>query len=228
MHILANKIPTVLDQSDFERALAQMEPEKRARVLAMRDSLAIRQTVCADRLIRSVLVREYGLIGSAVQFVSDAFGKPRLVNTPDIHFNLSHAGEWVVAVIDDRPVGIDIERIIPEREFPFMDVFSPRERAQWDNGELSPEEQTQFFFTLWTGKESYVKALGRGMRFPFETISVLPVPTDGVLQLDDPVTDTPWYARWYPFAPDYTLAVCATHAEFPERIVRFTHREVFS
>lgn len=46
-----------------------------------------------------------------IQWINHSYGKPVLKNYPTIHFNLSHAGDWVLCGIGDVSLGVDIEHI---------------------------------------------------------------------------------------------------------------------
>lgn len=75
----------------------------------------------------------------------------------NIHFNVSHSGDYVLMSVADKPVGIDIEgidyKIDPLRLG--ETVFSPSENALI-NGDIKN------FFMLWTKKEALFKAEGTG------------------------------------------------------------------
>ena len=89
-------------------------------------------------------------------------GKPYLTAAPDVHFSLSHSGAWVVCAVSDHPVGVDIQQC---RSFKpnIADRFFHPDEVQYLSA-LPPAERETAFYTLWTLKESYVKADGRGLR----------------------------------------------------------------
>src|SRR5207248_5701024 len=104
-----------------------------------------------------------------------AFGKPVLftpVSDPRLHFNLSHShGVVACAVAVGRHVGIDVED--GSREVEFLELaeryFAPAEVAHLRT--LDGAALQSAFFTIWTLKEAFVKAIGLGLRFPLETFS---------------------------------------------------------
>ncbi len=96
-------------------------------------------------------------------------GKPYLEDFPYIHYNISHTDGMAACVIGDRELGIDVERIRPFRENVLRKVFSDSERLRME--ELPEEERSQYFFRLWTLKESYLKAMGLGITVPLTSIS---------------------------------------------------------
>ncbi len=89
-------------------------------------------------------------------------GKPYLKGTKECFFNLSHAGTKVLCALAGEPVGCDIEK----KKTPPLEVarrvFSPQEQERLFH--LEGEEQKQYFYRLWTGKESFVKMTGEGLR----------------------------------------------------------------
>jgi 4'-phosphopantetheinyl transferase len=92
---------------------------------------------------------------------------------------------------------------------------APEELRRFLSLDTDPE-RNQFFIRLWTLKESYLKAIGVGLRVPLGGFSVLPVLTEGA-------TVSPglpgWHFREYDLGDSYALAVCGQEAEFDPRPV---------
>ncbi len=90
-------------------------------------------------------------------------GKPYITGAPE--FNLSHDGEWSVLAVSDSAVGVDIEHCIPRRsneaaKLIFSRVFSVKERSCFSFGGMTSD----MFYLLWTLKESFLKAVGTGIK----------------------------------------------------------------
>ncbi len=114
-----------------------------------------------------------------------AQGKPFLAQHPDLQFNLSHTQDvLVVGVTRGRRVGIDVERTIPESVVDEVreTVSSEPERLRLDR--LDGAARRVQFSQLWTRKEAYIKADGRGMSLDLKRIDVLSLPGQ-VLQLGE-------------------------------------------
>lgn len=114
-------------------------------------------------LMRNVLASYGDLTPAALQFSTQPSGKPFLVNGA-LHFNLSHSGSYaVLGVSRDIPLGVDVE-IIRHRAS-LMDIsarfFHADEIAQLQS--LNSEDQTRYFFSVWTLKEAFYKGLGTGL-----------------------------------------------------------------
>lgn len=89
--------------------------------------------------------------------VNDVFfserGKPL---HPAICFSYAHSENLVVLAVSSKPIGCDVEKI---RRIPrsVLRRFTASERS-WIG------EDAYAFFRIWTGKESYVKYTGEGLR----------------------------------------------------------------
>lgn len=102
-------------------------------------------------------------------------GKPGLTQTPhgkleltqnshgksesNIHFNLSHSGGYIAAVVADCPVGIDVETKSDLDGRVAKRFFSGEEQQAI----LAAEDPQLAFRRIWTRKEAYVKCTGTGI-----------------------------------------------------------------
>lgn len=111
----------------------------------------------AFMLLKDGLSHDYE-INDDIYFSYNKYGKPFLVNHPEIHFNLSHCRKGVACAISSSPVGIDIEEILYEDE---IAKFILRE-DEYKNVSFS-NNPAESFTKIWTEKESYLKMLGCGL-----------------------------------------------------------------
>jgi 4'-phosphopantetheinyl transferase len=142
-------------------------------------------------------------------FVYNGCGKP-LLKEGSIHFNISHSGDWVVMVISENEVGIDVEQIKKAEIQVGKQCFQPEEYAY-----MKEKESNSRFYTLWTTKESVMKATGKGLSLPPESFSVYPVEKSYVI-----IDHKKWYIRRYAIEPDYVVAVASSKNNFAEEVVR--------
>ncbi len=107
-------------------------------------------------------------------FRAGPYGKPALAwPVEDIPFNLSHTGGLaLVAIAGSGRVGIDAETVRSEIEVEDLSrrFFAPAEAAEILA--LSPDARVAAFFTCWTRKEAFVKALGGGLSVPLDHFQV--------------------------------------------------------
>jgi len=116
----------------------------------------------------------------AIQFRKGPGGKPAVNGgNLEIRFNLSHCGGHALyAVAYGREVGVDVEAVRPKpKAAALVDrFFSIKEREAFQT--LEPHDRDATFFAGWTRKEAYVKALGKGLRFPLDQFNVSLKPGD--------------------------------------------------
>lgn len=59
-------------------------------------------------LAKTAIKKTFGIDIAKQNFTYTGHGKPYLLNYPDVHFNISHSGEYVACAVADSPVGVDI------------------------------------------------------------------------------------------------------------------------
>ena len=159
-----------LSQDEFACLLMHISSEKRDRINRYNFFRDAQNTLIGDILVRSAIYKRTGLSNSRQIFSANEYGKPYLVNDPQIHFNISHAGNFVAAVIDDKAVGVDIELISPIDLKIAERFFAADERDYIFS--RSAEWQQRAFFEVWTKKESRIKWEGIGLSKPLPSFSV--------------------------------------------------------
>ncbi len=131
-------------------------------------------SAAARHLLASALEAEYEIPAAACRVKKDEKGKPYLIGYPNIHISISHSGPYAACAFGENPVGIDIEvwkRHARWRQI--MKKMHPQEQAElagYCGGTITPEteEPVQKFCDLWVRKESFLKAIGEGLRIPLD------------------------------------------------------------
>jgi 4'-phosphopantetheinyl transferase len=156
-----------LDEAGVARAVAILSDAERTRARRFVFARDRRDFAAAHALTRLALSRYGDLAPERWRFQEGPDGKPSLAagrGTPPLTFNLSHThGLVACAIAPGVDVGIDVERV--DRPVDGEEIaarfFSPGERA--DLARCPPEGRARRFFELWTLKEAYIKAIGKGM-----------------------------------------------------------------
>jgi 4'-phosphopantetheinyl transferase len=181
----------------------------------------LRYTV-AHAQLRALLASRLGIAPQAVRYERGEHGKPRLPGTP-LHFNLSHSGGYGLIGVHDRELGVDIEA-----ERPHLNAlglagryFNAAETA-WLRG-LADHERPRGFSRLWTCKEAWMKADGRGLALPLRWLEVHLAAAPGadsarLLETEPP--HRPWFARELELTPGYAAAVVEAEALPEIRVAR--------
>jgi len=156
-----------LAQNEFDALLPLVSPEKQERIRKFHFFRDAQNCLLGDILVRTVICRTTGLSNKQLEFSMNEYGKPFLMNTHHIHFNISHAGHYIACAVSDEPVGIDIEFIKPVDLKIAERFFSSDETAY-----IMADKQIYRFYEVWTKKESRIKWEGEGLHKPLPSFSV--------------------------------------------------------
>jgi 4'-phosphopantetheinyl transferase len=153
--------------------------------------------------LRQVLARYQRLDPGRIAFGFGERGKPFLVEDggapSGLEFNMSDAGDFVViAVANGQALGVDIEAVRPidEADDIVERNFSALERESYRR--LPQHQKRHAFFSAWTRKEAYTKAVGLGLYLPLDSFSVVLDPQEPprLLEVDgDPSKAEEWTLR---------------------------------
>ena len=152
----------------LDDALRQLSHYRREKVAPYRFERG--KWLSAGLLLDNMLM-EHGLRERDMEYASGEHGKPLLLNHPELHFSLSHSGTLVACALGDEPVGVDVQTIVELRRGLVEYTMSEAEIARLD-AMARIDEQELFFTQLWTLKECYAKATGRGLSHEFPSFDV--------------------------------------------------------
>ncbi|OMC69256.1 hypothetical protein BK126_11050 [Paenibacillus sp. FSL H7-0326] len=203
-----------IDLNEIVGALPCEQQKKIRRFRRYADQL---RSLCGELLIQSYAVEHWNLSPNQLDRQINRFGKPEFVHYPTHHYNISHSGAWVVAAFDRHPVGIDIEEI-NDVDLTLADRFFTRNEAELVHNQVNLE-QKHIFYSLWTLKESYVKAKGAGLSIPLDSFE-FDITHQGEITFSssNEGNEEAWSFRSYAIDPDYSLAVCSRSGHVPESI----------
>ena len=212
-----------LEQADFELSslqrhclawLTELELKRFQRLQFDRH----RKQLLLGRVLMRVALSNYdrSVAAASWNFTHNDYGKPAISeeqNSASLYFNLSHSVEKVVlAVSRFKDIGVDVQCARKSRR---IAAISQRYFSGTEADELLilPEEQRQSrFYDLWTLKEAYIKACGKGFTIPLQHFSYgflgdnkLTVDFDA--QLYD--VESMWQLWQLSAGPDFKLAIAA-------------------
>jgi 4'-phosphopantetheinyl transferase len=196
--VAENRIPFV---PDFWERLLGMFPESMQTIFTRFRRWEDRQ---ASLLARLMLVDRFGP-DALLRMKMDSFGRPAL---PGCEFNLSHTDGIVVLAVAEERVGVDVEYLRPVDLAEVGSALSESEKRQLAESTDVPGD----FFALWTAKESAVKADGRGMTIPFDTVHV----AEGVASIEE----TAWRLTPVSLGQEFAchVAVKGNHTRCPAEV----------
>jgi 4'-phosphopantetheinyl transferase len=156
----ANEINSDIDTFELLERLSNEEKDKYYRLRKEEDK---KTYLCARTVLREEFINNLGIpFDQEISF--NKYKKPFLVNYPDIHFNISHSGSYVMLGFSKYPIGVDIEKIVTYSKSTIMKLS----KIVFHESEMKllleqNENEARYLFTkLWTLKESFTKAIGKG------------------------------------------------------------------
>lgn len=195
-------VEPLADPIVFETALKQVPPERKDKVLRFQQKKDRLLSLGAGLLLKKA-VEDAGL-SEFPTLTENEFGKPEFSDIPDLYFNLSHSGKRVAVAIGNVPMGVDIEKI-EKANLQIADrFFRPMER-RWIRE--NPEEVNERFYRMWTMKESFMKATGRGMKLSMTDFEIRKTPSGWKAVF--PEDGSLWYFSEHGDT-EYKIALCYT------------------
>ena len=154
---------------------------------------------------------EYGIPGEDGHLTQGEYGKPAFSCCPEVHFSLSHSGEYVLCVMALREAGCDVEGVKPFCMQVAERVFT-EEELWWLNREAENGRGDEAFCRLWTLKESFLKLTGKGLSFPMKEASFAYENGEIRFSLHGERTEA-FHFYELSFLPDYCVSVCLAGEE---------------
>ncbi len=125
------------------------------------DTLTTRQqSEAAHELLKENLSKLYSVEKDKIEIKKDSLGCPYTDDLENAFISISHCEGMIACAVSDSRVGIDVEALSERRKRLEKRIFTENEIKIIDDC----EDENTAFFTLWTLKEAYLKAIGTGFR----------------------------------------------------------------
>lgn len=158
------------ENEEYHTYYSLMNNEKKIRVDSLRKVEDKKRTVAGEMLARKAISEWCGINYVDIDFGLTSYGKP-YARELNVEFNIAHSGDMVVCAVDDRPIGIDIEKIrridlkvckyiCSDKELEYI-LGIPDDIS--DTAVISDYNKLIRFFEIWTAKEAYFKKKGTGI-----------------------------------------------------------------
>lgn len=169
-HIFILDISQLRDEAMFHQQFRRMSLERQQKIMRHKQENDRLRSLGAGIVLDAIL-SQYGLNSASVKLEYGANGKASVAGRPDIHFNLTHSGNYAAGVCGVSPVGIDVETIGTMNERTAKRFFHDGEYQYLESAE-EPREKCERFFRLWVLKECFMKVTGLGMRLPLNAFEI--------------------------------------------------------
>lgn len=187
-----------------------LSADESARASRFRFPLHKKRFIATRFALRNILGKYLNCPAEKIVFNYNAYHKPYLSFPLDLNlsFNLSHSHDLALFAFRlDYAVGIDIEKSQATINRGLVErYFSKTENR--DFALLPVEQQANAFYYLWTKKEAFIKAIGRGFAIPLTSFSVSANTNAEKIFFEN----TLWHLHSLTHFADYAAALASNHS----------------
>jgi 4'-phosphopantetheinyl transferase len=175
------RVPLEPAPAVLQRLSSFLSADERARAARFRMDVHRNRYAAGRGVLRLLIGRYLSLHPADVRFSYTAHDKPYLADqesAPDgLRFNLTNAEDLaLIAFARRRRLGVDLENLkpMPDALAIATRFFSAPENQAF--AAIPEHERETAFFTCWTRKEAFVKAVGEGLSMPLDRFDVTLTP----------------------------------------------------
>ena len=219
-----------LDQSEESEAHFRdfLSAPELSRANQYYDPIDRKRYTIARGLLRILISHYLDQRPAIIQFEYGEHGKPMLPETALRFSKTSSAGLGLIAFCWESELGIDLEQTKQFDDLPFSskELFSTEEQTVMQKA--SPSDRRQLFCNAWTRKEAVLKALGTGLSFPPDqlTVSLQSSPQfELAVQGKQASASTNWQLRSFSPTAGYQAALAIQSSKLTLSFFRFITSE---
>ncbi|NLK45917.1 MAG: 4'-phosphopantetheinyl transferase superfamily protein [Treponema sp.] len=219
MKVFASSIDFLNDEAFFRKSLNLASKERQNRSLAFAHQENKARSLGAGLLLDEALRRTFPEVPLPAEIIRSKTSAPFVRNFPEIYISISHAGKYAVAGVSSLPIGVDTETI---RKCPigFCRRFFTPDELEAILAQKDDDSMNLTFSKLWTRKESYIKAIGKGLSQPLIQFSSL----NDEVQMQN--KSTGFFCKTYMFQENCIISVCSNNTNFPTKISNIDLRQI--
>lgn len=174
---------------EWDWYLSLLDKNQRSHVTSFRFAKDAKHSLIGRVLIKLCINQMTGLRWNDIELEFNEYGKPSLKNNPNVDFNVSHSGDYVILIgmfysnSDETlatkcfTVGCDVMKLtkindseqmcaseLENFELVIDSQYTELEKG-YIGGKLTNRERLLAFYRVWCLKEAFIKALGVGLNF---------------------------------------------------------------
>ena len=207
----------LVDDEEFFKFYEKIKPKLPLSLLGKIESFKFpadqQRSLIANLMVRQFYSKQLKVNWKEIEFDYNEHDKPSLRNIKEQFFNISHSGNQVVVAFSNKELGIDVEKVKGDRRKIAKRFFTPSEIEDMEALKIE-EKQVQYFYQLWTLKESYMKAIGSGMTMSLSSFAFKREMNEFKLAFSS--LDMDWHFHSPKWAEGYYLSVCSKHSDSPK------------
>ncbi len=156
--------PGVLEQC----CEASLRDDERVQAARFRRPTTRNQHVVGRGMARTLLATD-DVSPQDIEFSFNAHGKPDVIGPPKAKrpFNIAHTeGLVVFASCEIGQIGVDVERLTRSTNIDIAHRYFAKPEVDFVMSQRNDEQRRLAFLRVWTLKESFIKAIGKGLAIP--------------------------------------------------------------
>lgn len=207
-----------LDERIADSLLKLVSEERKDKIKKFKFYQDYLRSLFGELLSRYSICKMAGCRNDQLKFGESHYHKPLLIEPAGMYFNVSHSGEWVVCAVSKEVVGIDVEWIKPIELHIAKRYFAEKEYSYLMS--QRPEDQLKTFYLIWTLKESYIKADGRGLSLPLMSFDIN-IGNNGIsIVTDNPINSC--FFRTFDLDTQHVMSVCSQDSQICDTVREVT------
>lgn len=156
------------DLSFNSELLKYISYARRVRINNYINVLDKKRSLISELLIKKISYEKLNIPMNEIRISYNPYGKPYLDNIRFFKFNISHSCNYVVIAVSKNRIGIDIEKI-KKKDMAIAKRFFTNNEYKYILSQATENDKAIAFYKIWTLKESYVKAVGKGLKIPLNS-----------------------------------------------------------
>lgn len=147
-----------MTEAEYQKFLGLASDKKKEKIAKLKRVNDRKRSICGEMLVKCAVAEKTGTPVDLLVFETEESGKPycRGVN---LEFSISHSGDYAVCAVNDKPIGIDIQKVESYSEKVAKKVCSEAELAEIEKADNKARE----FIKIWTKKEAVLKRDGKSI-----------------------------------------------------------------
>lgn len=173
MVTVASSSTEAMSSDELEEAIHRLPASEQKRATNIRLETPRRAFVLGRLLLRTTVARIAGVRPDDVVIDLEPNGRPVLTGALNEYFvSIAHSGRYVIVGVAKQQIGVDVEELpqsAPSLRL-MARVCSPDELRLLEV--MADADRAAAFMTVWARKEAYGKAIGHGLDFPLQSVTV--------------------------------------------------------
>ncbi|PEY37237.1 phosphopantetheine-protein transferase [Bacillus cereus] len=221
MEIYAVDVSNHLDRKYFQHLFECLGSQKQYRIQSFYHDDDKERALIGEILIRYMISHYLNMRPDRIILKYSTYGKP-YIEEDSVFFNLSHSGKWVVAVIDHKENGIDVQEIGKVDMSVAKNFFLQREYLELM--QLEGKSRANLFYELWTLKESYIKTIGKGLSIPLNSFILEKLKGN---QYQSFTGEKLIFFQTYNIDPQYKMALGSYNSQLAQNVTILTSHHLY-